>query len=209
MFPKKFFERIINYLSIIVIILATYFILSPFIPSFSYAFVRPDSESFEKKQVNQNAKPNLLRGEERRDISVMSFTPSISNEKNKLTIEKIGVDGEIHEGDNQNLLKLGIWHLPWTSSPEKGGNTVIVAHRFLKTSGPETFYFLDKIVSGDKIRLKWQGTTYEYEVYETKVVPPQALEIEAATLEPILTLYTCTPLWSSKDRLVVRAKLLD
>jgi sortase (surface protein transpeptidase) len=33
--------------------------------------------------------------------------------------------------------------------------------------------------------------------------------VEAPTDEHILTLYTCTPLWSAKDRLVIKARLIN
>ncbi len=41
---------------------------------------------------------------------------------------------------------------------------------------------------------------------ETKIVEPTQLEIEAPTKEHILTLYTCTPMGTSKQRLVKIAK---
>ena len=52
----------------------------------------------------------------------------------------------------------------------------------------------------------WQGAEYNYAVTAIKVVQATALEVEAPTDEDIVTIYTCTPLWSAKDRLVVIAK---
>ena len=40
---------------------------------------------------------------------------------------------------------------------------------------------------------------------EKAVVEKTAVEIESPTEDDILTLYTCTPLWSSSKRLVVQA----
>ena len=201
-------SKTINYLSLCLVVFAIYTMLSPFVPKLTYALFRPGVDSYGRKEEVKAITSAPLRGEERKGVTRIPFVVGNKSEINKLTIGKIGVDGEIREGDNRDLLKLGIWHLPWTSSPEKGGNTVIVAHRFLKTSGPETFYHLDELKKDDIFSLKWKGTVYEYRVYETLVVPPSALEIEQNTVDPIVTLYTCTPLWSSTERLVVRAKLL-
>ncbi len=64
--------------------------------------------------------------------------------ENRLVIPKISVDGEINTGGKESLDK-GLWLRPDTSNPSLGGNTVIVAHRFLYSSGPITFYHLDKM----------------------------------------------------------------
>jgi len=48
-----------------------------------------------------------------------------------------------------------------------------------------------------------------YTVDRIKQVTATAVEIEAPTARPTLTLYTCTPLWNPKDRLVVTATLQE
>lgn len=126
--------------------------------------------------------------------------------KNILTIGKIGVQSEILEGVDENTLDNGLWRRPNTSTPALGGNTVIAAHRYKYITGANTFYNLDKLQVGDTISLVWQGKQYTYQVFSTEVVPASETSVEANTAEPQLTLYTCTPLWKSTDRLVVRAK---
>lgn len=128
--------------------------------------------------------------------------------KNWLQINKILVNAEILEGRDRQTMNAGLWRLPYSSTPANGGNTVIVAHRYLYLAGGKTFYHLDKLKLADKIKIHWQGVIYNYQVSEIKIVRPEQIEIEAPTTEPILTLYTCTPLWSAEKRLVVRAKLL-
>jgi sortase A len=102
-------------------------------------------------------------------------------------------------------LRLGVWHLPYTSTPDKGGNTVLVGHRFTY-AGPAVFYHLDKVQVGDDVTMQWQNKTYTYTVTEVKVVPPTETSVEANTKDPQLTIYTCTPLWTAKNRLVIVAK---
>lgn len=127
--------------------------------------------------------------------------------ENRLVLPTIRLDEEIHEGANFSTLKKGLWRRPHTSTPDKGGNTVIVGHRF--TYGdPSVFYHLDKIKQGDRFPLYWQGREYVYQVDTITVVSPLDLEVEKNTAKPMLTLYTCTPLWSAKQRLVIRAGLV-
>jgi sortase A len=125
----------------------------------------------------------------------------------RLIIPAIGVDAQVHEGESATeVLKKGLWRRPHTSTPDKGGNTVIVAHRFLYTSGTNTFYHLPKIRIGDQVSLWWKGKLHSYTVTETMTVDSDHAEIEAESTSPQLTLYTCTPLWTSAKRFVVVAK---
>ena len=97
--------------------------------------------------------------------------------------------------------------MPGTSNPEDGGNTVLAAHRFLYLSGGSTFYALDQAKPGDTFTLNWNGKKYVYTVFLSEVVSDRAVNIKQNTADSIVTLFTCTPLWTSKDRLVVQAKL--
>ena len=126
--------------------------------------------------------------------------------ENHLFIPKIGVDGKVYEGDNSKLLYKGIWRLPNSQKPSQGGNTVIVAHRYLEKSGPNTFYLLDKIKKGDEVVLWWDKVRYNYQVTSAFEVNPDQIEIEDHSETSKLTLYTCTPLWSGSRRLVVLAE---
>jgi len=126
---------------------------------------------------------------------------------NVITIGSIGVQSDILEGIDENTLENGLWRRPNSSTPELGGNTVIAGHRYKYISGPNTFYNLDKVAVGEPIAITWKGKLYTYKVSEILTVGPNDSWIEQNTSEPLLTLYTCTPLWSSSQRLVVRATL--
>lgn len=135
--------------------------------------------------------------------------PAVITDAQTLRIEKIGVYGEILEGD-ETTLDVGIWHLPRTSTPDQGGNTVISAHRWkYLPPDPRTFYDLDKVTLGDMIEIVWDGVVYTYEVTDSFIVTPDRVDILAPTDEAVLTLFTCTPLYSTDKRLVVRAQLVE
>ena len=116
----------------------------------------------------------------------------------------------INEKNETKALAKGAWLIPGTARP--GGkigynNTVISAHRYMYTSGPKTFYNLDKVKIGDTISVMWNGKTFNYIVSDTAVVKPSAVYILSPTKKQVLTLFTCTPVFTTKNRLVVRAVL--
>lgn len=178
-------HRCNNIATLVVFFLALYLIVTPFIPNATYyvsAAIQPP-ESATKAMEN------------------ISDTPVLAIPKLKLT-------ETILESNDASILNQGIWRRPNASQPDKGGNTVIVGHRFVKNS-PGVFYHLDKLNPGDTLSVDWDSARYQYEITRVFVVPPTAVNIEAETTEPLLTLYTCTPLWSSAQRLVIQAKLVS
>ena len=191
-----------NALSVVIFVLAVYILFAPFLPEITSTIARATDETGGYKYKSRLANADARR----KNIAVKSLKPI--PKENTLVVPGIEVDGRIWEGTSVDLLNKGIWHRPKSSTPDKGGNTVLVAHRFLYTSGPNTFYHLPKMKVGDKFFLFWEGKEYDYEVYEVKIVPPTAVEIEDNTQESIVTLYTCTPLWTAENRLVVRGKLI-
>jgi LPXTG-site transpeptidase (sortase) family protein len=126
---------------------------------------------------------------------------------NRLVIPAMMLDSPFFEGASAQVLNQGPWLRPHTSTPENGGNTVIAAHRFTYTDPEGDFYHLDRLKIGDEIGVFKDKRRYLYTVTSTKVVKASALEVEAPSDTPQLTLYTCTPLWLPKDRLVVIATL--
>ncbi|HSW65988.1 MAG TPA: class E sortase [Bacillota bacterium] len=126
---------------------------------------------------------------------------------NRLIVPSMLLDTPINEGTSAATLRNGTWRRPLTSTPDKGGNTVIVAHRFTYADPRGTFYYLNKVAVGDEIGIFWHRKRYVYKVANVATVPANQVSVEAATQAAQLTLYTCTPLWLPKDRLVVTAKL--
>ena len=125
---------------------------------------------------------------------------------NTLVIPKIDVDIKIVEGSTEDALLRGAWHRPGTGNPIDGGNYVVTGHRFRYVPpNNTTFYNLDKLEAGDLIIVYYEGQEYDYQVEESFVVEPEELHVEDDLGYDVLTLYTCTPLWTSSKRLVIRA----
>lgn len=189
--PVNKLKIVNNCLTILIALIALYIVAAPFLPQIQW-WVSHDSPI--KNIVHQTEpSPADLPAAEQQVGGNMLFIPSLEMQE------------PIHGGSIGALSK-GVWRVPHTSSPEKGSNTVLVGHRFTYQDPTGVFYHLDKVRLGDKITLHWQGKVYEYKVTETKVVPASQLSVEDATSEPQLTLYTCTPVWSVENRLVIVAK---
>jgi sortase A len=133
----------------------------------------------------------------------------VSTSTNRLIIPVIVVNMEIISSDNEELaLSQGAWHLIESGTPddyEGYKNMVIGGHRYLNTSGPNTFFNLDKLEQGDQILLYWSGWEYVYQVDKIYIVQPENVSILEDSQTQKLTLFTCNPLYSNKERLVVDA----
>lgn len=197
----RWLTKINNVLFVGTLLLGLYIVVGPFAPDVFFA-LHPLQKSMKKFLGIEQAQTMVLNRTVGRPAEPVP-------EQNTLVIPKIDVNGIVYEGTSVNTLEKGIWHRPKSSTPDKGSNTVLVAHRFLYTSGPNTFYHLDKIKVNDEFTLYWNQKKYQYKVFETKVVPPTAFDIEAPTQDSIVTLWTCTPVFTATNRLVVRAKLIE
>ena len=183
---------------LLLVLLSIIIIIYPFVPQLWYWI---KFEIFDYDWVNQ----------ERVVISSVEDSDSENDRKdeisNHLLIPVVGVNVSIVEGGDDSSLNKGAWHRPGTGNPENGGNMVITGHRFQYLPPNNiTFYHLDKIVEGDEIIVYWNEIEYDYVVIETFIVEPEDVEIEKDSAHHVLTLYTCTPLWTASKRLVVRAE---
>jgi len=128
---------------------------------------------------------------------------------NHLTIPRMGVDADVIHGETDKTLLQGLWHIPGSAYPGENGNIVISAHRWLyKPPNPKTFYLIDKLQVGDPIYYDYQGSRYTYKVTKTFIVDPEDVQILKQDVNK-LTLFTCTPLYSTKQRFVVNADLVS
>ncbi|HVS78694.1 MAG TPA: class E sortase [Candidatus Saccharimonadales bacterium] len=124
-----------------------------------------------------------------------------------LLIPSIALDENIIEGSDASALNRGIWHWPKSARPGQVGNTVLIGHRWIYVyNGDVAFEHLDLVKKGDNITVIWDGQKFSYTVTGVKVVKPSDTSIIRPTTDKRLTLYTCTPMWTDKYRLVVTAE---
>ena len=129
----------------------------------------------------------------------------------RIIIPKIGVNAPIIDTENEDYgLSKGAWRLPDSSTPDKSGNTVLTGHRF-KYLPPSnlTFYLFHKLEKGDITSVAWDGKIYYYRVKEIKIVSKDEVSILKQTKDPTLTMFTCDPIYSTKNRLVIVSELFS
>ncbi len=123
----------------------------------------------------------------------------------EIVIPKIGVAQTIHEGVYQMVIDAGPAHWPGTAGPGGWGNVVIAGHRD-SHGGP--FHNLHLLVPGDEIVLRSApGVDHVYRVSGSLVVQPTDMWIVDQHPGRTLTLFTCHPIGSSAQRLVITATL--
>ncbi|MCU1483353.1 MAG: sortase family protein LPXTG-site transpeptidase [Actinomycetia bacterium] len=124
-----------------------------------------------------------------------------------IRIPTIGVDKAVVEGVGVPDLKKGPGHYPNSPLPGQPGNAAIAGHR---TTYGAPFSRLDELGAGDEIRVTTRQGRFRFEVERTEVVKPSQTEV----LDPPtdgkahLTLTTCNPRFSARQRLVVHAVLV-
>ena len=172
----------------------------PFLPLLTYIIAPPKTDAFPyATRLESLPKPG-----DKPDNTNTSTAEKPKPQGNRLVIPKIGVDIPVVEGTDERALLRGAWRIPGTSGSPADGNMVLSAHRFrYRPPSSETFYLLNKLETGDVFILYWNDEEYDYRVANVKEVGPDAVSILNKTSDPRLTLFTCTPLFSTARRLVV------
>lgn len=141
----------------------------------------------------------------------------------KLIIPKINIDVPVvydigNDYDSQmEGMKNGVAHfsIPGANShPGQIGNTVISGHSSndLFDTGDYKFIFaqLEKLVIGDTIYAHYDSIRYTYSVTKIETVnPTDVAKLASYSKKPLLTLVTCTPLGTSRFRLLVTAEQIS
>ncbi|MGH8991551.1 MAG: class E sortase [Acidimicrobiia bacterium] len=123
-----------------------------------------------------------------------------------IRIPKIGLDRHVVEGTGLADLRKAPGHYPSTPLPGVVGNAAIAGHR---TTYGAPFNRLDELEPGDEILVTTVAGSYTFEVEEKRVVNPSQVEVLAPSPVAKLTLTTCHPKYSAKQRLVVISTLAE
>ena len=132
------------------------------------------------------------------------YLPTLGRDEWHVVVEGVG------HGD----LKKGPGHIPGTGLPGQLGNVVISGHR---TTYGAPFNRLDELHRGDAIVVETRTAFYTYDVQRIFIVKPSAIGVTypvpdrkgLAPTQRLLTLTTCNPKYSAKERLIVRAVLVS
>lgn len=149
----------------------------------------------------QIASPDLREDYLNRDVEV-------GDSLTRIKIPSIEVDVVVVEGTTASALRAGAGHYVDSPLPCEIGNVSIAGHR---TTYGRPFHNVDLLKVGDEITLETPIGSCTYQVStEPFVVRPTQVEVVANTPdEATLTLTTCHPKGSARQRLIIKATMVS
>ena len=149
-----------------------------------------------------------------------TITQTVSAEP-RLIIPKLNIDVPVRYGvqlsDVMSAMNNGVAHYRIAGAsayPGEVGNFVITGHSAgdIYSSNPYKYIFsgLERLDNNDLIYVNYQSKRYIYSVAKKEVIEPtNVAALTVATDKPILTLVTCTPVGTSRYRLLVTANQIS
>ena len=131
---------------------------------------------------------------------------AIGDPLTRIKIPAINVNTVVVEGTTASALRAGAGHYPNTPLPGEEGNVAIAGHR---TTYGKPFADIDRLKVGDEIVLETPIGTHTYKVAKDPfVVPNTEWSVISQTPGHNLTLTSCHPKGSAKQRIIVRAEMV-
>lgn len=157
---------------------------------------------------------NLQQTDEFQESFISIATKTLTNQAAKaeflpdvvgrLTILSANINHYVVFGATLNKLQYGPGYILGTSLPGSGGNFAIAGHR---TTYGAPFGNLDKTEVGDTILFQTNTNQYEYVITEVKIVSPEDTFVLGNFGDDRITLSTCHPKFSARQRLIVVGEL--
>lgn len=156
--------------------------------------------------------------------SITAVDPTVSQNVSpdpRLIIPKLNIDVpvafSIHPDEVMEAMNYGVaqFSIPGANAlPGQIGNLVISGHSAgdIYSNNQYKFIFsgLERLVPGDLIYVNYESTRYTYQVTGDQTVEPtDVAALIYDTDKPVLTLITCTPLGTSRYRLLVSAEQIS
>ncbi len=132
--------------------------------------------------------------------------PELGQALARIEIPEIGVDKIIVEGVSRSELRQGPGHYPETPFPGQPGNAAIAGHR---TTYGAPFHRIDELAIDDDITVTTLQGRFTYRVISQEIVAPTDVEVVDDQGDDRLTLTSCHPKYSARERIIVSAVLVD
>ena len=123
-----------------------------------------------------------------------------------LNIARIHLSQMIIEGVDEGDLRQGPGHYPDTAQLGTSGNAEVAGHR---TTWGEPFRYLDHLLVNDPIEILTPTSRIEYRVVRTLTVAATDLSVLNPSETGVLTMVTCTPPYTTTNRLIVVSRLVS
>jgi sortase A len=122
-----------------------------------------------------------------------------------ISIPAIGLDKVVVQGVEVSDLKKGPGHYVDSPLPGQPGNAAIAGHR---TTYGAPFNRIDELKAGDEILVTTLQGSFRYEVREQLIVAPDQVDVLDDFDDNRLTLTSCHPKYSARQRIVVVSALV-
>lgn len=137
----------------------------------------------------------------------LSRNVAVGDSLTRIRIPDIDIDVVVVEGTTASALRAGAGHYPATPLPCEIGNVSIAGHR---TTYGRPFHNLDLLHPGSEITLETPIGSCTYRVTQEPfaVSPKDTQVLDNTPDEATLTLTTCHPKGSARQRLILKATLV-
>ena len=172
------------------------------------------SEVRNKNIMTEQSLDNLEQTDEFQESIISIATKTLTNQAAKaeflpdvvgrLTILSANINHYVVFGATNKKLEYGPGYILGTSLPGSGGNFAIAGHR---TTYGAPFGNLDRVQVGETIIFQTNTNQYKYQVIDVKIVSPEDNYVLENYDDDRITLTTCHPKFSAKQRLVVIGQL--
>lgn len=123
----------------------------------------------------------------------------------RIEIPEIGVDKIVVEGVRRGDLRKGPGHYPETPLPGQPGNASIAGHR---TTYGAPFHRIDELEVDDEIIVTTVQGRFLYQVIGQEIVSPTQVDVIEDQGDDRLTLTSCHPKYSARQRIILTAALV-
>jgi sortase A len=118
----------------------------------------------------------------------------------------------LYEGTARDVLQRGVGHYVGTALPGEVGNFAMAGHR---TTYGKPFNRIAELKQGDAVLVETRDTWFVYRVTGHEIVPPNQVSVllpvpnepDAEPTAAVLTMTSCHPEFSARERYVVHAEL--
>ena len=172
------------------------------------------SEIRNQNMMTEQSLDNLEQTDEFQESIISIATKTLTNQAAKaeflpdvvgrLTILSANINHYVVFGATNKKLEYGPGYILGTSLPGTGGNFAIAGHR---TTYGAPFGNLDRVQVGETIIFQTNTNQYKYRVIDVKIISPEDNYVLENYGDDRITLTTCHPKFSAKQRLVVIGQL--
>ena len=172
------------------------------------------SEIRNQNMMTEQSLDNLEQTDEFQESIISIATKTLTNQAAKaeflpdvvgrLTILSANINHYVVFGATNKKLEYGPGYILGTSLPGSGGNFAIAGHR---TTYGAPFGNLDRVQVGETIIFQTNTNQYKYKVIDVKIISPEDNYVLENYGDDRITLTTCHPKFSAKQRLVVIGQL--